>query len=331
MSTEWGIEFRPGKGAFVLSLDTELAWGMLHRGGYAGHELEFERTRYVVERLLELLVQYNISATWAVVGKLLEEPPVPGNGAASGSRQRPEWWRTGEDHYWSAPDIVEKILACPVPQEIGCHTYTHMIMGTPGADREALDREIKHCRNLARRRGVTLRSFVYPRNVVSDVDVLEQNGFTAYRGVARSWAWRVPGIAGRVARVVEQLLPVAAPVTYPTVHGGIVDLPASTLYLHRNGWAKYLPIRMRVRKSIASLHKAALSGGLFHLWTHPFNLASDPDGLLNGLARVFQEVNALRDSGLLVNHTMAGLAAEAVQFNEGEAGKASVPARSASQ
>jgi hypothetical protein len=47
---------------------------------------------------------------------------------------------------------------------------------------------------------------------------------------------------------------------------------------------------------------------MFHLWTHPFNIGSDPRNLLRGLELIFQEVRALRDSGLIVNYTMGGLA-----------------------
>ncbi len=42
------------RGIFTFSLDTELAWGALHRGGYAGREDDFERTRFVVRELLAM-------------------------------------------------------------------------------------------------------------------------------------------------------------------------------------------------------------------------------------------------------------------------------------
>jgi hypothetical protein len=47
---------------------------------------------------------------------------------------------------------------------------------------------------------------------------------------------------------------------------------------------------------------------VFHLWTHPFNIASDATGLLGGLEKIFQEVTDLRMSGLIENVTMGELA-----------------------
>ncbi len=59
----------------------------------------------------------------------------------------------------------------------------------------------------------------------------------------------------------------------------------------------------------AGLRQAASRGNVFHLWTHPFNIASDPDGLFRGLEVIFQEFARLRESGLMSNSTMGDLTA----------------------
>lgn len=304
-------------GAFVFSLDTELAWGSVHHGGYANHEAEFERTRYVIDRLLTLFERYEIHGTWAVVGKLMlgkgEPEPVPLNGAEANGGNYP--WRAEEDdHFWHAPDIIESIRSCSVAQEIGSHNYTHMIMGTPGSDAEGFDAELKACKAVASERDIELKSFVYPRNEVDHLNVLASNGFTSYRGVAPSWTWRVPGTLGkRVARLADHFLPVPAPVVSATLQNGIVNIPASYSYLHRTGWARYVPISVRVRKAILTMRKAARSNGIFHLWTHPFNIASEPESLLGGLERVFQEYKRLHDSGLIQSKTMTEVAEQVTE------------------
>ncbi len=300
-----------GNGSFVFSLDTELAWGSVHQGGYASHEGEFDRTRYVVERLLRLFERYEIRGTWAVVGKLMladgEPEPASVNGASHNGHF--QWRSAGEDHFWHAPDIVEQIRSCAVPQEIGSHNYTHMIMGRPGSSPEGFDHELKASKAVAGERDIELKSFVYPRNEVGYLDVLARNGFTSYRGVAPSWTWRVPGTIGkRIARLADHFMPTAAPVVQATNENGIVNIPASYSYLHRTGWAKYVPIGARVRKSMRTMRKAASSVGIFHLWTHPFNIASDPENLLGGLERIFQEYKRLNDSGLIQSRTMTEVA-----------------------
>ncbi len=302
-------------GSFVFSLDTELAWGSVHRGGYANHDSEFERTRYVIDRLLEMFEQYGVKGTWAVVGKLMmdegeQDPGVPVDAGHVAETERQINWRGPSDaHFWHGSDIVERIRACAVPQEIGCHNYTHMIMGQPNSDAEKFDAELKLCKAVADRRDIDLKSFVYPRNAVAHTDVLSRNGITSYRGVAPSWTWRMPGTLGkRVARLADHFLPVSAPVVKPSLEGDVVNVPASYSYLHRSGWARYVPIAVRVQKSIRSLRKASSRGGIFHLWTHPFNIASDPEGLLGGLERIFQEYRRLEESGLVKSATMSEIA-----------------------
>ena len=46
---------------------------------------------------------------------------------------------------------------------------------------------------------------------------------------------------------------------------------------------------------------------IFHIWFHPYNLATDVDGLLYGLEKIFAEVSLLRSQGVLENPTMGEL------------------------
>src|SRR3954447_2214187 len=62
----------PGHGAFVVSLDFELLWGVRDKyppdgGAYRGNLLG---ARAAVPRMLELFAEFNVAATWATVGFL---------------------------------------------------------------------------------------------------------------------------------------------------------------------------------------------------------------------------------------------------------------------
>ena len=70
------------------------------------------------------------------------------------------------------------------------------------------------------------------------------------------------------------------------------------------GWAKCLPVRFRVRKVRNGLKRAIATSRVFHLWTHPFNLASDPDRLLAGIEQIFRDVADMRERGEIENLTM---------------------------
>ena len=86
-------------GSLVISLDTELAWGAVHRGSYGGREHEFDRTRYVIDELLSMFEDYQIHATWAVVGHLFLEGCGPDRGVKHPEIHRPNYERFPGDWF----------------------------------------------------------------------------------------------------------------------------------------------------------------------------------------------------------------------------------------
>src|SRR5260370_41990545 len=66
----------PGYGAFVISLDFELHWGVSDleptHGPYRQNLLG---NRKAIPRLLELFERYVIAGTWAIIRFLLADPP----------------------------------------------------------------------------------------------------------------------------------------------------------------------------------------------------------------------------------------------------------------
>jgi peptidoglycan/xylan/chitin deacetylase (PgdA/CDA1 family) len=314
------MNFPLEKGAFLLSIDTELAWGSVHNGSFQSRSGHYARTREAINRLLELQERYEIRATWAMVGHLFLDSCRRENGIKHPEITRPtyDWFEgdwfdvdpcsdAGADPFWYGPDIVKQVQACPVPQEIGCHGFSHMIVGDTGCSRECFNSELRACVEQAEKWGVTLKSFIFPRNSVGHLDVLAENGFSTYRGWTPAWFTRFPGRFRQLARLVDSVVPVAPPAVSPQRSGLMWDLPASYFYPHRDGWAKYIPVGIAVRKSKLGLERAARQRSMFHLWFHPFNLASDPDGLLKGLEEIFIHVNRLREAGKMTNPTMGDL------------------------
>jgi peptidoglycan/xylan/chitin deacetylase (PgdA/CDA1 family) len=309
------------KGAFLLSLDTELAWGGLHNGKFRERESMILATRPLIGRLLDLLAMYDLHATWAVVGHLFLD------GCPPGSRRHPELVRphypwlegdwldpvpcstTASDPRWYAPDIIEAILSCPTRQEIGSHTFSHVIAGHPECSRRCFESEVRACVDAARQWGLKLTSFVYPRNSVAHLDVLEENGFRAFRDSTAGGALTgLPGPLGKMARGLRWVTPSSPLTSEPERRGGLWCLPDTSFYLHREGSAGWLPVRGRVWRAATGLAEAAREKRIFHLYLHPFNLASDPDGLLGGLEEIFGMVARLREQGTLDNPTMGDMA-----------------------
>lgn len=319
------------RGAFLMSIDTELAWGGVHDGSFRQRENMFRETRKAIEGLLGLLERYEIQATWAVVGHLFHRECAPENTIRHPEIVRPEYpWFHGDwfkddpcsdvdaSPYWYGPDIIDSIVACRTPQEIGSHGYSHTIIGDVGCSREAFDSELKACVALANAWGLELKSFVYPRNSIGHLDVLERNGFTNFRGNVARWYQGRPRPLRMVGRALESALPVPVVAEGPRKVSGLWDLPASNFYMHRDGWGRRIPIASRTAQADFGLRKAARERSTYHLWFHPFNIASDTKGLLGGLETIFRKVQSMREQGVLENPTMGGLADQLNKLTEAQ-------------
>lgn len=302
---------------FVLSIDTELAWGTR---GDAFYRADYERTRDVIGRLLTLLAMYEIPATWAVVGHLFLDSCIRDkNGVLHPTIVRPEGWTGTNDWFsmdpgtsrlhdpiWYGDDVVDMIKACAYPQEIGSHSFAHFY--ADACSRESFASDTAEAVRVSREAEVTPVAYVFPQNRVNHVDVLREQGFTCYRGRDENWYSGLPKLLKKVAHMIDDYCIPTAPAVRPRIDSGLVNIPGSWFYGHARGWAKYVPVGMRIKKAKAGLRAAIKTGGVFHLWFHPFNLASDPEGLLRGLEEIFKEVAALREAGALETRSMGALA-----------------------
>jgi peptidoglycan/xylan/chitin deacetylase (PgdA/CDA1 family) len=320
-----GVGAAAPKGVFTLSLDFELLWGTVDLFGPEEFRraCEIER-KIVIDRLLDLLEEYEIPATWCILGHLFLAECRRSGGQAHPEIVRPrhEWVRGDWLQHDPCTDetraplfygrrLVEKIRACRVPQEIGSHSFSHVIFSDPGCSRETAASELQASVEAARALGLTLRSFAFPRNGVGHLDLLPQFGFTSYRGPAPRWYERRELLSGlhRLAHLWSVLAASTPPVVVPEPAGnGLANVPASMIYFPMHGARRHIPVSRRVRRARKGLDAAIRAGRVFHLWFHPTNLADEPEAMFRGLRDVFVTVRELRRQGRLSVETMGTLA-----------------------
>lgn len=309
-------------GYFLLTLDTELAWGTFDRGGRTKYRALFEQTRPPIRRLLDLLDEYSIPATWAFVGHLLLDRCEREKGTTHPEVLRPSYgWHPGDWHaldpgtdlegdpFWYGADILEWVRGRKVAHEIGTHTFSHVIMDDPACTREIAASQLAACRELHRSHGLELTSMVFPRNRVAHLDVLREAGIVAYRGPEESWLRNLRGNVRRAGHLAHRLLALPPP-TYPLegrVENGLVNLPASILLLPYHGVRRFIPAWSRFRQARLGIVAAAQLGEIFHLSFHPFNLPTS-EKLLEILERIFRLVVDLRQRGKIETRTMTAMA-----------------------
>lgn len=314
------------RGVFTISIDFELIWGTLDLFGPDGFRdaCGVERAE-VIDRLLALFVEYDVSASWCMLGHLFLDRCTIAEG-----RKHPEIVRPA--HAWheadwfihdpcgseeSAPlfygrSLLEKIRACPIRQEIGCHSFSHVIFGDAGCSRATAESEVAACVRLARELGLEMRSFAFPRNQVGHLDVLNEYGFTCYRGPDPLWYEQSNGrrhFIKRLAHLWDVLTATPPPVVLPEqTASGLWNIPGSMIYFPMHGLRRYIPISIRVKRAIKGLEAAARERRIFHLWFHPTNLAFQMEQMFSGLRAILQHAARMRARGILEIQPMGALA-----------------------
>lgn len=306
------------KGTFVLSLDTELVWGSFDLG--IDHKLakDFINTRSCIDRLLELLNKYQLSATFAMVGHLMLDKCSMEDGIKHKEIVRPkhDWYEKDwfdedpassivSDPIWYGTDILKKITSSEPRHEIASHSFSHMIFGDKGCSAESAESDIREAVKTAYSWGINLTTFIFPRNSEGHKDILKKYGFKAYRAKGNEWFNSIRNKRLRqFCHLLDNFLGLAPRTSdlYKDEHG-LYRIVGNMLYLSRTG----ITISSRVRKARKGIDLAIKKGEIFHLWFHPFNLASDPEGLLKGLESIFKYVRMKMDNGLMDNYTIDGL------------------------
>jgi hypothetical protein len=302
------------RGVFTISLDFELMWGTIDKHGMNGFRkaCEIER-QFVIDRLLNLFVQHEISATWCVVGHLMLDRCESRNGVKHAEIIPPRhaWYADWFAHdpcgdeatypLFYGKSLVQKIRDCPVPQEIGSHSFSHVIFGDPGCSPETARSELAACVHAAKPLNIDLRSFVFPRNSVGHLSILKEFGFHAYRGPAPQWQNRIPSaIVQRLARLTSIFLATSPPVVLPMkTPEGLWNIPASMLYFPMHGVRRHVPMDLRVKRAKKGLEAAVREKKIFHLWFHPTNLADEMETMFEGLERILRHASLLREKGQL--------------------------------
>ncbi|MGJ5816555.1 hypothetical protein [Paludibaculum fermentans] len=298
-------------GILTISLDFELILGKLDKPGWQRFETVCETERRVVfDGLLSLFTEFDVSATWCTVGHLfLDQCRRQTSSPASShhSHDGPCFPLDPCSNEQTAPlyygkDLLDRLVACPTPQEIGCHTFSHVMYGDPKCTEAIAERETAKCVQLAEERGLKLRSFVFPRNRVGHLPVLARHGFAVYRGPSPRWfdqpeTPRLLRKLGHLADIFSARTPPAVEAT-PSVDG-LINLPASMLFTPAFGLRRFVPVWLRVLRARRGLREAVKQGKVFHLWFHPTDLAVRPEAMLAGLRQVLETADELRRAGEL--------------------------------
>ena len=282
-------------GTLTISIDLELAWGNWDNltPHHASRIDKLERP--VCARLLTLLDQHDIPATWAIVAALLD-PAKP---------QHP-----GLPTIWQAPDIIDAIRNAHTAHDIGSQGGRHIYFDRISAAESKAD--LHYARDIHAGAGLPFTSFVFPRNLIAHRDEFTSAGLSVYRGEDQAWHQRLRArhrLAGRLAHLLDLALPLAPEPVQPRTQDSLTDLPGSMILLGRDGPRRLLTNAAIARKLTRGLDAAQYSGSVFHLWFHPSNFYHRTDDQFALLESFLAEVAGRRAAGTIQVRPMAAFAA----------------------
>lgn len=317
-----------GRGVLVISLDFELYWGVRDRWALEQYRAHLLGAREVIPQILELFEEYEIHASWAVVGMLFfsrREELLGGLPTKLPQYAQPalspylDLDRLGEDEeqdpYHFAPSLIRLIQSRP-HQYIGSHTFSHFYCLEEGQDGEDFAADLEAAVRAAERLGIRLESLVFPRNQVDPayLPLLAQAGIRCYRDNPASWVYRDGNRSRepwpkRALRLLDAYVNVTGHHCHPLPAEGTapVGIPASRFLRPYHPRLRVLE-PLRLGRIMGGMTHAARRGLLYHLWWHPHNFGLHREENLAVLRKILEHYHRLKERYGMVSRSMEELA-----------------------
>jgi peptidoglycan/xylan/chitin deacetylase (PgdA/CDA1 family) len=329
---------KPHFGALVISLDLELHWGVRDKcapdGPYRDNLLG---ARKAIPLILDLFEEFNVAASWAAVGFLFAESRRDREDFSPAVRPQyadtrldpysePTGENEGDDPLHYATSLIAEI-AKRRGQEVATHTFSHYYCQEPGETREAFAADLASAVAIAQRRGISVRSIVFPRNQFRPgyEDLLKEAGVVCYRGNEPHWMYRPrprsqETLAVRAPRLLDHYVSISGSkvVRWDEVlqPNGLCDVRSSMFLRPFSTQRKSLePIRLR--RIAGGIRAAAEQRGIFHLWWHPHNFGANTTENLDFLRSVLEVFSGCRQSHDMRSLNMGDVASLVSDVDEG--------------
>ena len=312
-------------GAFIISLDFELHWGVRDVVSLSKTRDHFLRAREAVPVTLRLFAESEVHATWATVGFLFAQNKrhllahVPDTRPAYIRAQLNPYLDLDqigdderEDPFHYAPSLIRAIADSP-GQDVATHTFSHYYCLEEGQNEATFEADLQAAAAIGAAVGPVTESLVFPRgqhNPAYDA-VLCRQGVRAYRappafGPYRPRRTEDETLGHRVLRLADTYLPLGG--TYAASASrspdGLVGLSAG-LFVRPYSRARRRLEPLRLRRLKSSMQYAARNALDFHLWWHPHNFGTNTAENLRVLEEVLSEYRVLRERHAWPSRTMA--------------------------
>lgn len=312
-------------GVFIISLDFELFWGVWDVTTKESYGDNITGVKEVIPQLLGLFSRYDCKATFATVGFLFAKnkaalmahlPAIqPDYSNINYNVYAKELPHTGNDEtddpYHFGYSLFEQIKQQP-QHEISTHTFSHYYCLEEGQTAEAFEADIIAAKSIAAENNIPLHTIVFPRNQVNEeyLSILKRNGIDAYRGNPTSWIYKPRKFNAevlfiRLCRLLDTYLPISGYNTHiiKSDEGLPVNIPASRFLKPYNKHLAWLE-KIKLRRIMREMTKAAQKKEAYHLWWHPHNFGVNIEENMANLTLILNHYQQLKKQYGFTNLTM---------------------------
>lgn len=296
----------PHKSALVISLDFELCWGIIANRTIESYKKNIIGARSAIPHILKLFSQYNIHATWAVVGflffdnkedlikKMPANKPLYSNPKLSSYNEINNLGANEtKDPFHYAKSLVGLITSYP-NQEIATHTFSHYYCLEAGQNKETFKDDLRSAIEIAEERNLKIESIVFTRNQINKeyLPICQEMGIKAYRGILGRGVSNSFG--ARIIRLLDSYLNITGHNTYfldKSNKDFLLNIPASR-FLRPCANALLEPFRLY--RILSSMTYAAKNNQVYHIWWHPHNFGADIERNILFLEKILKHFSVLQ-------------------------------------
>jgi peptidoglycan/xylan/chitin deacetylase (PgdA/CDA1 family) len=303
-----------GKGKFVISLDFEIYWGIRDVISLNDYKKNLLGIREAMPFLLHLFKQYNINATFATVGFLFFQDKK--ELCKNLPQEKPHYFNSNLSPYYHVQSIgknekedpfhfgtstIDQVIAAG--QEIGSHSFSHFYCLEKGASLQAFKEDLSAAIQIASKKKIELKSFVFPRNQYNEdyINICKEMGFTSFRGNEKSWLFssetRGPFmIFRRPFRLLDSYINLSGHNCYSFDYmkrSPILNISSSRFLRPFSKRLKAIE-KLRLKRITDSMSFAAKKGLVYHLWWHPHNFGinqSENFSFLENILKHYKKLN----------------------------------------
>ncbi len=317
-------------GKFVISLDFELLWGVRDVVGIQQYGEHIKGVHEVIPRMLKIFRQYQIKATFAIVGflflenklELLKNLPekFPEYSDKSLSPYLGHFTIVGENflndpYHFGSHQI--KLIQKYSEQEIGSHTFSHYYCLEDGQLIEDFKYDLKNAQKVAGKYGIKLTSLVFPRNQYNDLylNVCKELGIICCRGNEHSWIYKAlnaksENLFRRAVRLIDAYVNISGHNCYTDDYlkkKYPINIPSSRFLRPYTKKLKTLE-KLRLSRIKTGMTYAAKNNCTYHLWWHPHNFGINQNENFSFLEKILNHYHQLNKEYNFQSYTMSELA-----------------------